>query len=357
MTAFLDVDLRAIVDNWRSLAQINNRSETAAVVKADAYGLGAAQVAPALAASGCCTFFTAHLDEAIALRPLLPTARILALNGLAPHAAADFVAHDIIPVLGSLQDIALWRAEALGLNRALPAFLHLETGMWRLALDPRDVEKLTADPSLLTGIKVDTVITHLINAEQPEDERNHRQLCAFLALAAGFAGAKRSIANSPGSFLGEAFKLDLTRPGAALYGVNTSPLQPHKMRPAVRLVAPILQIHDISAGTAVGYGGSWVAKRPSRIATIGVGYGDGFLRSLTNRTHAYFDDIPIPLVGRVSMDLTTFDVTDVPAHPGSQLVLLDDRHGVDELGQEAGTIGYEILTSLGRRYQRRYIGV
>lgn len=357
MTAFLDIDLDAIADNWRLLARMNSHSETAAVIKADAYGLGAAQVAPALATAGCKTFFTAHLSEAVAIRPLLPQARILALNGLAPHAATDFIAHGITPVLGSMQDIALWQAQARALGRRLPAFLHLETGMCRLALDTQDIARLMEDTSLLTGVSVDTVITHLVNAEQPDDERNQTQLNAFLAHAAGFTGAKRSIANSPGSFLGTAFHLDLTRPGAALYGLNTSPLQPRKMHPVVRLAAPILQIHEIPTGTPVGYSGLWTAKRPSRIATIGVGYGDGFLRSLTGQGYAYFDDIPIPLVGRVSMDLTTFDVTDVPAQTGSLLLLLDNKHGADELGQAAGSIGYEILTSLGRRYQRRYIGL
>lgn len=356
MTAFLDIDLDAIIANWRLLAQINRTGETASVVKADAYGLGAARVAPALAAAGCKTFFAAHLAEAVALRPLLPGVRILTLNGLTPHAAADFVAHDIIPVLSSLHDIALWRAEAHGLGRALPAVLHLETGLHRLALDAREVASLTEDPALLAGLKVETVMSHLINAEVPEDPRNQRQLAAFLAFAARFEGARRSIANSPGSFLGPAFQLELTRPGAALYGLNTSPLQPRKLHPALRLVAPILQIHDIEAGESVGYAGLWTARRPSRIATIGVGYGDGLLRSLTNHGVAYFDDTPVPLVGRVSMDLATFDVTDVPAMPGSLLVLLNDRHGADELGQEAGSIGYEILTSLGRRYQRRYSG-
>lgn len=356
MTAFLEIDLGAIIANWRLLAGLACGGETAAVVKADAYGLGAARVVAALAAAGCKSFFAAHLAEAIALRQVTSSARIMVLNGLSPHAASDFIAHQIIPVLSSLEDIALWRAAARELGRVLPAFLHLETGMHRLALDARDIARLSDDPSLLAGIKVDTVISHLINAEQPEDARNQRQLDDFLTYAAGFSGARRSIANSPGSFLGPSFQLDLTRPGAALYGLNTSPLQPRRMHPVVRLSAPILQIHEIPAGASVGYGGLWTARRPSRIATIGVGYGDGFLRSLTNRGVACFDDIPIPLVGRVSMDLTTFDVTDVPVVPGSLLTLLGGGHGADELGLEAGSIGYEILTSLGRRYQRRYIG-
>lgn len=355
MTALLDIDLTAVAANWRFLAGLN-QGETAAVVKADAYGLGAAHVAPVLAGAGCKTFFTAHLAEAVALRAVLPQARILVLNGLVPHAAADFIAHDLIPVLGSLAELALWRAAAVRLEHKLPAFLHLETGLNRLALPAKEFAALREDRTLLEGITVDTVMTHLAAAEAPEDVRNQRQLQDFLVKAVQFPAAKRSIANSPGTFLGPDFHLDLIRPGAALYGLNTSPAQPRGMQPVVKLSAPILQIREMPAGESVGYGGTWTAERPSRIATIGVGYADGLHRALTNRGTAYFDDTPVPLVGRVSMDLATFDVTDVPANPGDFLVLLDSRHGADELAREAGTIGYEILTSLGRRYQRRYSG-
>ena len=354
MTAQLEIDLAAIVENWRFLAGMN-QGETSAVVKADAYGLGAAQVAQVLAAAGCKTFFTAHLAEAVALRPLLPGARILVLNGLAAHAAADFIAHDIIPVLGSLAEIAQWRAAAVRLERKLPAFLHVETGLNRLALPAKEFAALRADQTLLDGVVIGTVMTHLAVADVPEDERNQRQLQDFLAMAAAFPGAKRSIANSAGMFLGAAFHQHLTRPGAAVYGLNTSTAQGRAMRPVVRLSAPILQIREIQPGEQVGYGGTWVAARPSRIATVGVGYADGLHRALSSRAMACFDDTPVPLVRRVSMDLATFDVTDVPAQPGDLLGLLGARHGADELAQEAGTIGYEILTSLGRRYQRRYI--
>ncbi|GAN79110.1 alanine racemase [Acidocella aminolytica] len=355
MTGHLDIDLTALAANWRTLAAMN-KGETAAVVKADAYGLGAARVAPVLEAAGCKTFFTAHLAEAVALRAVLPQARILALNGLVPHAAADFVAHGITPILSSLKEIMLWRAEARGLERLLPAFLHVETGLNRLALPQREFASLREDPTLLEGITISTVMTHLITAETPEDDRNPRQRAALLDMAAHFPGARRSLCNSPGMFLGPDYHFDLTRPGAALYGLNTSPAQPAPMRPVVRLSAPVLQIREIQQGEGVGYGGSWVAQRPSRIATVGVGYGDGLLRALSNNGNAYFDDCPVPLVGRVSMDLATFDVTDIPANPGDMLVLLDSRHGADDLAREGGTIGYEILTSLGRRYQRRYIG-
>lgn len=355
MTAILEIDLGAIVANWRQLAALHP-GETAAVVKADAYGLGAAQVAPALARAGCKTFFTAHLAEAISLRALLPQARIAALNGLFPHAAADFYAHNIIPVLGSLKDIALWHAEAAGLGTELPCMLHLETGMNRLGLTARELETLHAYPALLHGLRVEVVMTHLVAAEAPDDTASQRQLRLFTEAARHFPRAKKSLANSSGMFRGAVFQADLARPGAALYGVNPTPAQPNPMRDVVRLYAPILQIHEVAPGETVGYNGLWRAARPSRIATLGVGYADGYHRALSNAAHAYFDDTPIPLVGRVSMDLTTFDITDLPAAvPGDILTLIGPRHAVDALAAEAGTSGYEILTSLGRRYQRRYL--
>lgn len=355
MTALLEIDLVAVAANWRML-DATHEGETAAVLKADAYGLGAAQIAPVLAEAGCRLFFTAHLDEAVTLRALLPKARVVVLNGLFPHAAADFVAQDIIPVLGSLKDIALWHAQARGLGQKLTAFLHLETGMNRLGLTASECAVLRDDPGRLEGVLVDTVMTHLLAADAPDDSANARQAALFFDAARQFPSAKKSLANSSGMFLGAGFQADLARPGAALYGINPTPGHKNPMRDVVRLSAPILQIHEISMGETVGYGGMWRAARPSRIATLGVGYADGYHRILSSHATAYFDDTPVPLVGRVSMDLTTFDVTDVPANPGDRLELLGTKHGPDALAGEAQTNGYEILTSLGRRYQRRYIG-
>jgi alanine racemase len=355
LTALLEIDLSAIQANWKLLAAMHP-GETAGVVKADAYGLGAAQVAPALAKAGCKTFFTAHLDEAVALRAVLPHVRIAALNGIFPHAAADFFSHGITPVLGSMQDIILWHAEARGLGQPLHCILHLETGMNRLGLIHAELDQLREASSLLDGLRVDYVMTHLVAADTPADPENDRQAQTFYDLARQFPGAKKSLANSSGMFLGAFFHTNLARPGAALYGINPTPTAPNPMHRVVRLSAPILQIHDIGVGESVGYGGEWRACRPSRIATVGVGYADGYHRILTNNATAYFDDTPIPLVGRVSMDLTTFDVTDVQANPGDRLELLGGHHGPDALAAQARTNGYEILTSLGRRYQRRYLG-
>lgn len=356
MSAVLEINLAAITQNWRQL-DAAHAGETAAVIKADAYGLGAAQVAPALRAAGCRHFFTAHLSEAAAVRPTLPEAMLAVLNGLQADAAADFSAHDILPVLGSLGEITTWAGQARRLERALPAILHLETGMNRLGLCARERAALRDDASLLAGLNILYVMTHLVSADVPDSPRNLAQAEMFARLQRQFPGARTSFANSSGMFLGEAFFSDLARPGAALYGVNPTPgAKKNPMREVVALQAPILQIHDIATGETVGYEGAWRAARPSRIATLGVGYADGYPRALSNRATARFDGRVVPLVGRVSMDLTTFDITDTGAKPGDMLHLLGGGHGVDALAAEAGTNGYEILTSLGRRYRRHYLG-
>ena len=357
MTALLEIDLDAIAANWRALDAMH-AGQTAGVVKADAYGLGATQVAPKLLAAGCRHFFTAHLSEALAIRALLPGAMLGVLNGIQPGEVAEFATLNIVPVCGALHELALWREEARRRGERLPVILHIDTGMARLGLSASELARLSDDPSLLDGMRVDYVMTHLVSAELPDDPMNARQASAFAAASRQFPGARTSFANSSGMFLGPRFGSDLARPGAALYGIDPgSASGENPMQSVLRLSAPILQIHEVAPGETVGYGGAWTARRHSRIATIGVGYADGYLRSLGNRATAYFDATPVPLVGRVSMDLTTFDITDLPGpQPGDRLTLIGERHGPDELAREAGTSGYEILTSLGRRYQRRYHG-
>jgi alanine racemase len=356
--ATLTIDLDAIAENWRHLDAMH-AGATAGVIKADGYGLGAAYVAPKLFAAGCRHFFTAHLEEALAVRQHIPGAFLGVLNGLLPGQEAEFAAHDIRPVLGSLQEIALWRAHAARLGRALPAVLHIDTGMARLGVSPTELAALRDDPALLAGLSLDYVMTHLVSAESPHDPMNERQRQRFGGVRQYFpADQKYSFANSSGMFLGPGFASDLARPGAALYGINPVPegSQKNPMRRVISLTARILHIREIAPGETVGYNGVWTAARTSRIATIAVGYADGFLRALSNSATAHFDGNPIPLVGRVSMDLTTFDVTDTAAQPGQTITVIGPAHDVDAAAIEAGTNGYEILTSLGRRYQRQYIG-
>jgi alanine racemase len=356
MTAILDIDLNAIAANWRSLAA-RHPGATAGVVKADAYGLGATYVAPNLFAAGCRHFFVAHLAEAAAIRPLVPGAMLAVLNGLLAEEIREYSGQDITPVLGSLAEIALWRDEAARLGRVLPALLHFDTGISRLGIPHAEFAVLRDDASLLDGIAVQFLMTHLVSAELPDDEINQRQLARFATVRAAFPNVPASIANSSGMFLGPEFGLNLTRPGAALYGINPKPGTKNPMHPAVRLRARIMQVQHIEPGETVGYNGIWKAQRPSRIAVLSVGYADGYLRSLSNTATAMFNGCRIQLVGRVSMDLTTFDITDTPATVGDSLDLISPTHDADALAKQAGTNGYEILTSLGRRYQRRYIGV
>ena len=352
----LEIDLDAIAANWRQLDAMH-QGETGAAVKADAYGLGAEQVAPALLNAGCKNFFVAHLDEALAIGTRLPGAMLAVLHGILPGQAGALVAHDLMPVLTSLADVELLREEAARRDRKLPAILHADTGMSRLGMPPAELASIEADPALLAGIEIKILLSHLISSEIPGAESNLAQLQRFNALRQKFPAAKTSLANSSGMFLGPNFVSGLARPGAALYGLNPTPHAPNPMRPVIRLTARILQIRTIEPGETVGYNATWTALRRSRIATIAVGYADGFLRSLSNAATARFDGHPVPLVGRVSMDLATFDVTDHPAaQPGDSLELIGPSHDADALAAEAGTNGYEILTSLGRRYHRHYVG-
>ena len=354
--AVLTVDLAAIVANWRQLG-VAAGGPTAAVLKADAYGLGAAAVAPALFAAGCRQFFVAHLGEALAIRAALPGAMLAVLNGLAPATEAAMAEAGILPVLGGLDELDAWTAEARRRAAALPCLLHIDTGMNRLGLDEAGLAALAAAPSRLAGAKLRYVMSHLVSAELPDDPLNALQRDRFAAACARLPAAPRSLANSSGIFLGAGWRSDLARPGAALYGINPTPGRPNPMRPVVRLRARVLQVRDIPAGAGVGYNASWRAARPSRIATACVGYADGWMRALSGHGHALFDGAPVPLVGRVSMDLTTYDATDHPLlAAGDWLELIGPGLPPEQVAAAAGTNAYEILTSLGRRYARDYAG-
>ena len=349
--ATLEIDVGAVVENWRMLCRRHPGGAVAAVVKADAYGLGARAVVPALVAAGCGHFFVASLDEALAIRDLAPRAMLAVFNGAAPGSEPDFSARDITPVLNSLAQIDAWAALARRTGRALPALLHIDTGMSRLGLDRRECDALADAPDRLAAIRLDYLMTHLVSAELPDDPLNRAQLRAFDA--ARLPRTPRSLANSSGIFLGPDFSSDLARPGAALYGINPTPGLPNPMRLAVRLTAPVLQVREVPAGTTVGYNATWRAARPSRIGTVGIGYADGWLRSLSDLGTAFFDGRPVPLVGRVSMDLTTYDLTDRPEiGPGDRLELIGPAMPPDAVAEAAGTNGYEILTSLGSRCAR-----
>jgi alanine racemase len=353
--ATLTIDLPAIVANWRDLAARGAPGAVAGVLKADAYGLGAAEVGRALRVAGCRHFFVALLDEGIALRAAVgPGPMIAVLGGFAPGADGDAA---LTPVLNALGDVLTHAAAGRAAGVARRAILHVDTGMARLGLDTAELARVSADHGLLAGLDLHYVMTHLACADDPDHPMNATQAARFATACAGLPAARRSFANSSGLFLGPGFASDLARPGCALYGINPTPEQPNPMRGVVRLDAPVLQLRDIPTGTPVGYGATWTAPRPSRIATVAVGYADGYLRSLSGRAVAEFRGRSVPLVARVSMDLTTFDVTDLPQiAPGDRLTLIGgDGCSADEVAARAGTIGYEILTGLGARYARDYV--
>ena len=353
-SAILHIDLAAIAENWRLLAARAAPGAVAGVVKANAYGLGADKVAPALRAAGCRHFFVAHLAEGIALRETLGSGPMIAvLNGFAPGADGDAA---LVPVLNSLGDVLAHAAAGRSAGQARRALLHLDTGMARLGLDAVEQARLVADHSLLAGLDLLYVMTHLACADEPDHPLNAEQAARFDRACSVLPKFKRSFANSSGLFLGADYASDLARPGCALYGINPTPGLPNPLRQVLRLEAPVLQIREIPAGASVGYGASFMAARPSRIATIAVGYADGYLRSLSGQGGAAYRGLMLPLVGRVSMDLITLDVTDVPGLvPGDAVTLIGGAApSPDDLAARADTIGYEILTSLGARYRRAY---
>ena len=356
----LSIDLDAIVANWRFLAARAPAAEAAAVVKADAYGLGLAPVAQALLRAGCKTFVVATLDEGIALRALAATARILVLSGPFAGTAADFAEHRLLAVLNSLDQVGLWSGFARAAGQALPAVLHLDTGMNRLGLDGAAVGLLAADRRRLDGIDVQVVMSHMACADEPDHGKNAEQLALFRTLADRLGMmAPRSLAASSTIFLGPDYHFELIRPGAALYGLNPVPGRPNPLAPVVRLAGRIIQVRDVDTPQTVGYGATHRFAAKGRVATVALGYADGLFRSLGNRGFGVIGGVKVPVVGRISMDLTTFDVSALPpdqVHAGGLIELIGPHHDVDALAAEAGTIGYEILTALGRRHLRDYAG-
>ncbi|MSP52050.1 MAG: alanine racemase [Alphaproteobacteria bacterium] len=360
--SILTVDLTAVAANFHELANRARPAECGAVVKADAYGLGAGVVARALFSAGCRTFFVATIEEASAFRKdsgLDAASRLFVLNGIDLGDAGAAANLGAIPVLNDLDAVKGWAAVARRSGHRIGVALHLDTGMNRLGLSQGDTAALIADPTDLAALEIELVLSHLACSEENANPLNRTQRERFVMWLRGLPQARASLANSSGIFLGPEYHFDLVRPGVALYGVNPLPDRPNPMREVVQIKGKIVQVRDVDRGETVGYGAAHIATRPTRIATVAVGYADGFPRALSNRGYGYLAKARVPLVGRVSMDLTTFDVTDaapVDAIPGNYIDVLGGLLPIDELAHAAGTIGYEILTRLGRRYRRVYRG-
>ncbi|QUS39689.1 alanine racemase [Tardiphaga alba] len=362
-TGLLTIDLDAIVTNWRKLEKASVPAECGAAVKADAYGCGIDRVVPALAKAGCKTFFVATIDEARAAREGAPDAAIYVLNGLSPNAGDAFAAIKAQPVIGTLDELAEWDMFCRRTNWAGGAGVHVDTGMSRLGLSPDEAASLA--PRINSGNHGFTlVISHLACAEQLNNPLNPKQVGAFREIAHLFSGVTSSLANSSGIYLGPSYMFDMVRPGAAIYGVNPTPEAANPMLPVVTLKARILQTRDVARGDTVGYGATWTARRPTRLAIVASGYADGYFRAAGSSDGSRGTEVVIagqrcPIAGRISMDLMAIDITDLPpnaARRGHMATLIGDGLTVNDLAHHFGTIPYEVLTSLGRRYQRVYTG-
>ena len=351
------VDLAALVSNFRALQAIAQPAEVAAVVKADAYGLGAVSVSEALAAAGCGHFFVAQLDEALIVRGAVAEPEIYILNGLAAGSEGVAESLRLTPVLNSLGQLERWRDLALARAKRLPAVIQLDTGMSRLGLPPEHLAWLAENPQVFSDLEVRYLMSHLACAETPDADSNVEQLKALEAAAARLPATPLSLANSAATLALPNTRRDLVRCGLALYGRAGGTGLADALRPVVRLTARVLQVRTVPAGAGVGYGLTYRADGPRRIATISVGYADGVPRALGDVGAVYLDDDRLPIVGRVSMDTLTVDATDLPAgavQPGAMVELIGPHQRLEDLAAQAGAIPHEILTGLGRRLPRTY---
>jgi alanine racemase len=361
--ARLTVRLPAIVANYRTYRRMTGPTAVAAVVKADAYGLGVAKVAPALEAAGCDSFFVARLEEGIALRKHLPRPRIFVLDGAHPDAVPALLRYALTPVLNSLAQIAAWSAAAGVRAASLDAVLHVDTGMNRLGLPRDELAILSAEHGKrLSGLNLVLVMSHLACGDEPDNKMNAEQLSRFRQALAMLPPAPASLAASHGAMLGLDYHFDLVRPGVALYGANpqthegrAAAPKPNLMQTAAVLTARVLQVRRIDSGESVGYAATFHAKRLSMIATIALGYADGIPRALSNKGVAAIAGVRVPVVGRVSMDMMALDVSDLAEPPpvGAEVEVMGDSIGLGEVAERAGTNEYEILTRL-RRVPRVY---
>jgi alanine racemase len=363
VNGILTINLDALAANWRKLEKTAVPAECSAVIKANAYGCGIEPVARALARVGCKTFFVATLDEASAARAAVPSAALYVLNGFAQNTGEAYAKIDAKPVIGDLNELAEWDVFCRRTQWAGGAAIHIDTGMQRLGLTVAEAQGLI--PRINAGDHgISLVMSHLACAENLNHPMNARQLAAFREIASTFAGVPASLSNSSGIFLGSPFHFDMVRPGAALYGVNPTPEADNPMQPVVELKTRVVQIRDVERGESVGYGGIWTARRPTRLAIVSAGYADGYFRAASSNDGTRGAEVMVagkrcPVAGRISMDLMAVDVTDLEKNAvrrGQMVTLIGEGITIDELAHHFGTIGYEVLTSLGSRYARTYTG-
>jgi alanine racemase len=366
--ARLTIDLGALADNWREMARRSGSARTAAVVKADAYGLGLEDCGTALYEAGARDFFVAVVQEGVTLRTYAPDARIYVLSGAWPGQEALFYEHGLVPVLASEEQLAFWMSVTAE-HGDHPCALQIDTGFNRLGLGLEEAIAFADDVSRPASFSPVLVLSHLQSGDTPSSPANEQQLQAFRRVAEAFEGIECSLSASAGIFLGADYHFDLTRPGIAVYGGEAVNGVPNPMKSVATAEARIIQIRDAKQGEAVSYGGTHRLTRDSRLAIVSAGYADGYMRALSGSgvplrqtqgegAFGFIAGHKVPVVGRITMDLTIFDVTDVPQNAiaaGDYIELFGHNIPLDHVARAGGTIGYELLTSLGLRYERRYI--
>ena len=369
-SSVLIIDLEAIKSNFKFLKKKAPKVEVGVSIKSNAYGLGAKTVAKLLSSIGCKTFFVSTIAEGMDLKDIIPNSRIVVLNGPDRDSSKMFIENSLTPVLNSLNQIDIWHKETIENPNNL-SYLHVDTGMSRLGLSNKEINKLFSKDDLLKGLNIDVLMSHLACAEEGNSQKYLQQLEKLIAIKEKLlpltGPVRTSLANSAGIFLGTDFHLDLVRTGAFIYGLNKKDSGEDSSKPVVRVFAKIIQVQEVDKPSTVGYGATHEITRPTRIATVATGYADGYIRSSgqistkeeKNTAKVYFDNMSAPIIGRVSMDLLTIDVSQLPDHlvqPGGFAELIGDNYTIDDLANASGTIGYEILTRLGQRHYRVYLG-
>ena len=348
--AMLSINLAALRANYQLLKNRHAKKNISAVVKANAYGLGVAEVSKTLAAEGCECFFVATLDEAIELRGYLPNATIAVFNGIFRGEEKEFTAHRIIPVVNTVEQMESIQHSAFGIQNY---FIHVDTGMTRLGLAESDLKFLS---SRMLNAECRMLLSHLSCANDPTHPKNAEQLARLHEAMKYFPNVPVSFANSSAHFLPEAFHFDIGRPGCALYGINPTNGE-NPMQHVATLSAPILQIRVLDRDEQVGYGASYNAPKNARIAITALGYADGYFRSLSNQGFAFVEGRKVPIAGRVSMDMIALDISAVPpsaTNENTRAEFINEQQTVDDIANQCSTIGYEVFTRIGRRVKRVY---
>ncbi|WP_196258914.1 alanine racemase [Pelagibacterium limicola] len=359
----ITVDLGAITRNWKALDKVSGGALTAAVVKADAYGLGLEAVSRTLYKAGARFFFVATPDEGVALRAALPRAHIFVLDGLVPRTAADYSAHNLMPVLASMGQLTEWLDFCLNRSQAAPAALHFDTGFNRVGFRLKEAELVKREIEQ-TRFEPQMIMSHFACADQPSHEMTRKQNGLFQGILNLFPDTPASLANSAGLMASKDYHYHMVRPGIAVFGGRAVNGRANPMAPVIRMEVPILQIKEARIGETVGYGALHRLVRNTRLAIIAIGYADGFTRALSGIGGQMGGKVAIngalaPVLGRVSMDMTAVDITDVPGfiQPGDLVEILGSTIGIDDVADASRTISYEVLTSLNGRFPRRYENV